>query len=182
MSLQIPVLLSPPNKNKEEAIMIGRIQACLATSTLSVLLSVHALGGSVAAADLGYAVATTGTRLLALEGAGVEIKVLVEEATLGGTELELGELTIPSKFDSGGHPHGSMEIFYMLSGEMEHVVEGEAHVLKPGMVGTVRAGDEVTHRCLSDTPCKSLVIWAPGGEVARIEKGFGMTSRALPLQ
>lgn len=31
--------------------------------------------------------------------------------------------------------HGAVEIFYVISGELEHVVNGWSYLLKPGMVG-----------------------------------------------
>jgi uncharacterized cupin superfamily protein len=65
-----------------------------------------------------------------------------------------------------------VEIFYVLEGTLEHVVNGVTHVLTPGMVGIVRAGDEVAHRVPGDEPVRALVVWAPGGEVDRIAPGF----------
>ena len=94
--------------------------------------------------------------------------MLMDATTLGGSEVELGELTLPAKLDSGEHAHGSVEVFYVISGELEHVVNGKSQLLKPGMVGYVRPPDKVIHRVPGDTPVKTLVIWAPGGEEARI--------------
>jgi len=110
-----------------------------------------------------------GIRILENE-TGVSIKMLVEESTLGGTEVEVGQITIPGNSESRGHAHGTTEIFYVLSGVMEHVVNGEAHVIEPGMVAIVRAGDEVVHRITSEEPCVALIIWAPGGEADRLAK------------
>jgi quercetin dioxygenase-like cupin family protein len=87
---------------------------------------------------------------------------------MGGSEVEMGEMILPAKLDSGEHSHGSVEIFYVISGELEHVVNGKSHLLKPGMVGYVRPPDKVIHRVPGDVPVKTLVIWAPGGEGARI--------------
>ena len=55
---------------------------------------------------------------------------------------------------------------------MNHVVNGTAHVLDPGMVGIVRPGDSVQHEALDDKPVKTVVIWAPGGEVERLRGVF----------
>jgi quercetin dioxygenase-like cupin family protein len=98
---------------------------------------------------------------------GTELRMLVGAAELGGTEVELGELTFPAGADSGDHVHGSTEIFYVLAGELEHVVNGRSSVLKPGTVGFVRPPDRVRHKTGSGG-AKALVIWAPGGESARI--------------
>ena len=37
------------------------------------------------------------------------------------------------------------EIFYVLEGELEHVVNGESHTLMPGMLGYVKPPDRVNH-------------------------------------
>jgi quercetin dioxygenase-like cupin family protein len=124
-----------------------------------------------ASAQARYEAAPRGTRVL--ERGALSIKVLVEAANLGGAEVEVGEVTFPADGSPArGHRHGAVEIFYVLEGELGHVVNGEEHRLTPGMVGIVRPGDEVVHRVLSQGPVKALVIWAPGGEVARIAPGF----------
>lgn len=117
-----------------------------------------------------YEKSTSGIRYL--ERGGLSIKVLVEASNFGGTEVEIGEITFPAKSPGGNHVHGTNEIFYVLSGRMDHVVNGESNVLEPGMVGIVRVGDTVSHVVLSDEPVKALVIWAPGGEVERIASVF----------
>jgi quercetin dioxygenase-like cupin family protein len=99
---------------------------------------------------------------------GTELKLLLGADALGGSELELGEITFPPNADSGDHVHGSTEVFYVLSGELEHVVNGKSSLLKPGMVGSVRPPDRVRHKTGPGGPTKALVIWAPGGEAARI--------------
>ena len=96
------------------------------------------------------------------------IRMLLDESNLGGTEIEIGEITFAPASNSGSHPHGSTEIFYVLSGELDHIVNGETQVLKPGMLGFVRPPDEVNHVVRGDEPVKALVIWAPGGEAGRI--------------
>lgn len=97
---------------------------------------------------------------------GFELRVLLDASNLGSGEIELAELFFPAGTDSGDHPHGVVEIFYVLSGELEHIVNGESKLLKPGMVGFVRPPDMVRHRTASDT--RALVIWVPGGEAQRI--------------
>jgi quercetin dioxygenase-like cupin family protein len=121
-----------------------------------------------------YARSTAGTRWLESER-GTTIKLLVEAANLGGSEVEIGEITFPGgpRPAGQGHLHGSIEIFYVLSGEMNHVVNGESHLLKPGMVGIVRPGDRVAHGVNSTDPVRALVVWAPGGEADRIRGGTG---------
>lgn len=117
-----------------------------------------------------YSRSGRGTRWL--EGPEVSIKVLVEAANLGSAEVELGEITLAAKSVSVMHRHGSIEIFYILSGTMDHVVNGASHVLEPGMIGIVRPEDSVVHRVVSEVPVKALVIWAPGGEAERLAGFF----------
>jgi len=101
---------------------------------------------------------------------GTRLRMLVEKGTLGGDEVELGEITFAPNADSGEHAHGSTEIFYVLEGELGHVVNGKSHVLKPGMVGFVRPPDRVRHQ-VGPTGARALVIWVPGGESGRVTSG-----------
>ncbi len=118
-----------------------------------------------------YEPGTAGTRVLD-GGGGFAIKMPVEEVNLGGTELEIGEIVFPAGSRGGGHRHTSIEIFYILSGELDHIVNGVSHPLTKGMVGIVRTGDTVVHRVTSDEPVHALVIWTPGGEAGRIAPGL----------
>ncbi len=120
-----------------------------------------------------YEAATSGTRWLA--GAnGLAIKMLVESSNLGGPEVEIGEITFPMGSGNGdaSHTHAHVEIFYILEGTFDHIVNGEAHRLTPGMVGIVRPGDRVVHRVVGNAPVRALVIWAPGGEAERLSGVF----------
>ena len=96
------------------------------------------------------------------------IKVLVEEATLGSTGAEMAEIYFPPGFKGTTHPH-ELEIIYVLEGELDHIVNGESHILKPGMVGVVREPDLVVHRTNSVEGVRTLVVWPLGKEVG----GFG---------
>ena len=147
-------------------------------TTLTIAAVLALVGPAVAqeAGDRGgggpeYERSTVGTRWLESEN-GLTIKVLVEAANLGGSEVEVGEITFLGgpRAPGQGHLHESIEIFYVLSGTMNHVVNGESHILEPGMVGIVRPGDRVAHGVSSTEPVKALVIWAPGGEVDRIAR------------
>lgn len=130
--------------------------------------------GQQAAQSLPYSPAVTnGTRWF--EGAGgLRIKMLVEASNLGGAEVEVGEITFPvgSGLAGRGHTHGAVEVFYVLSGELHHVVNDTTHVLTTGMIGIVRPGDRVIHRVRSEEPVRALVIWAPGGEAERLAPFF----------
>ena len=99
---------------------------------------------------------------------GTTLRLLLDERNVGGKEVEIGEITFPPGVNSGDHLHGSTEIFYVLSGELEHVVNGKSQILKPGMIGFVRPPDKVNHVVPGKEPVKALVIWAPGGEAQKI--------------
>ncbi|MEJ2087044.1 MAG: cupin domain-containing protein [Gammaproteobacteria bacterium] len=120
--------------------------------------------------DPTYEPVSTGTRVLS--SGELAIKVLVEADNLGSSDVEVGEITFPADHRSAGHSHGAIEIFYVVSGRMNHVVNGTAHVLTPGEVGIVRPGDTVVHEALDGAPVRAVVIWAPGGEVERLRRVF----------
>lgn len=104
-----------------------------------------------------------------VSGSGTEIRLLLSESNLGGAELQVGEITFPPGTDSGDHRHGATEVFYVLSGALEHVVDGVSEILGPGDLGFVRPPSRVNHKTdPAGPPVKALVIWAPGGEGTRI--------------
>ena len=96
------------------------------------------------------------------------LKRLLDSANFGGTELDVAELTFGPDYQGRVHTHAPIEIFYVLSGRLRHVVNGVAADLDPGMIGVVRPGDEVEHIVLSDQPLRMLVIWVPGGLAERL--------------
>lgn len=95
-------------------------------------------------------------------------KLLLDESSLGGKELEMAEFILPAGTVSERHEHGSVEILYVLSGVLDHELNGEAHRLTAGMIGIVRPGDTVRHIVPKDANVKLLVIWTPGGEAQRV--------------
>ena len=124
---------------------------------------------AVTAQEASYDIGSKGTRFLEFAGGASSFKILLEEANLGGQELEIAEHSFAPGTNIGGHAHTSIEIFYVLSGELEHTVNGETVLLTPGMVGVVRNGDEVIHGVPSaDIPARVLIIWTPVGEIKRI--------------
>ena len=116
----------------------------------------------------GYSYATKG--LVEFQDAGEHWKLLLDASNLGGRELDMAELTLPAGEVVGSHHHGAVEIFYVLSGTLGHEVNGEMHMLTPGMVGVVRPEDAVRHLVPKDGDVRMLVIWAPAGEA---QKFFG---------
>ena len=103
------------------------------------------------------------------------IKVLVEEANLGTAGAEVGEVFFPPGWEGDSHYH-ELEIIYVIEGELEHIVNGETHILTPGMIGIVRIPDEVIHKTLSDDGARVLVIWPLGNEVKGLQ---GMTETPI---
>jgi quercetin dioxygenase-like cupin family protein len=116
-----------------------------------------------------YARSSVGTRILKSAN-GLAIKVLLERSNLGGGEVEVAEITLPPNPNAASHRHGSSEILYILSGELDHVVNDTSYLLRAGMLGVVRPGDRVAHRVHSSEPVRALVIWTPGGEVERLAR------------
>lgn len=98
---------------------------------------------------------------------GTQLRVLVDAASLGGSEVEVGELTFTANSESAEHQHGVTETFYVLEGELTQVVNGKPIRLGPGMVASIRSTDHVVHRA-GPAGARALVIWAPGGEIARV--------------
>ena len=100
--------------------------------------------------------------------------MLVEASVLGSSGVEIAEVTMPVGSGAGpaSHRHGSTEMIYVISGELDHVVNGETHRLTAGMVGIVKPSDTVIHRVVGQAPVKALLVWAPGGEVERLATRF----------
>jgi len=97
---------------------------------------------------------------------GTTLKLMLDTSNVGG-DVAVGEITFPPNTDSGDHKHGAIEIFYVLSGELEHVVNGKSEILKPGMTGYVRPPDTVRHKT-GAAGAKAVVIWVPGLEAQKI--------------
>lgn len=98
---------------------------------------------------------------------GTTLRMLMDQEMFQGTELEVGELIFAPNTDSGDHVHGSTETFYVLEGELEHIVNGQSIKLTTGMIGTVRPPDKVRHKT-AGAGARALVMWAPAGEAARV--------------
>ena len=97
---------------------------------------------------------------------GTTLRLVLDSANVG-KEISVGEITFPPNSDSGDHAHGAIEIFYVLSGELEHVVNGTSQILKPGMVGYVKPPDKIRHKT-GPAGAKAVVMWVPGIEGSKI--------------
>jgi len=97
---------------------------------------------------------------------GTTLRLMLDESNVG-PEVTLGEMIFPPNMDSGDHQHGAIEMFYVVSGELEHVVNGRSQILKPGMSGFVRPPDKVRHKT-GAAGAKVVVVWVPGDEGKKI--------------
>lgn len=97
---------------------------------------------------------------------GTTLRLMLDESNVG-PEVTVGEIIFPPNSDSGDHPHGAIELFYVVSGELEHVVNGKSQILKPGMAGYVKPPDLVRHKT-GPAGAKAVVIWVPGDEGKKI--------------
>jgi len=97
---------------------------------------------------------------------GTTLKLMLDDTNVG-PEVTLGEMVFPPNQDSGDHQHGAIEMFYVVSGELDHVVNGVSHVLKPGMTGYVKPPDKVRHKT-GPAGAKVVVVWVPGEEGKKI--------------
>ncbi|HEX7137495.1 MAG TPA: cupin domain-containing protein [Vicinamibacterales bacterium] len=97
---------------------------------------------------------------------GTTLKLMLDDTNVG-PEVTVGEMVFPPNQDSGDHQHGAIEMFYVVSGELDHVVNGVSHLLKPGMTGYVKPPDKVRHKT-GPAGAKVVVIWVPGEEGKKI--------------
>jgi quercetin dioxygenase-like cupin family protein len=97
---------------------------------------------------------------------GARLHLILSDANLG-PEVSVGEITFPPNADSGDHTHGAIEILYVLSGALEHFVNGKSEILTPGMAGYVKPPDKIRHKT-GPAGAKVLVVWVPGEEARKI--------------
>ena len=124
------------------------------------------------AVTLGFFIAGTASAQSEKQGTtykspgGSTLRLILDDTNVGA-DVSLGEMVFPPNSDSGDHAHGAIEIFYVLSGELEHVVNGKSQILKPGMVGYVKPPDKIRHKT-GPAGAKVVVMWVPGAEANRI--------------
>jgi quercetin dioxygenase-like cupin family protein len=97
---------------------------------------------------------------------GTTLHLILDDSNLG-PEVSVGEITFLPNADSGDHVHGSIEILYVISGQLEHFVNGKSQILTPGMAGYVKAPDKIRHKT-GPAGAKVLVVWVPGDEAKKI--------------
>jgi quercetin dioxygenase-like cupin family protein len=97
---------------------------------------------------------------------GTTLRLMLDESNVG-PDVTLGEMVFPPNSDSGDHKHGATEMFYVVTGELDHVVNGKSQILKPGMAGYVKPPDSVRHKT-GPAGAKVVVVWVPGDEGKKI--------------
>ena len=150
---------------------------CVASFLSTNSVAGDSVGESEAKQATTYARSSSGTRQFQWDsenGPGW-IKVLIEEANLGSSGAEVIEIFFPPGHEGQSHFH-ELEILYVIEGELGHIVDGEMHVLTPGMVGIVKYPQEVVHKTLSEDGVRVLVIWPLGNEVKGLQ---GMTESPI---
>ena len=98
-----------------------------------------------------YEKESTGTRRLEWDDVNDIgwIKIMLEQANLLEAGVEVAEIYFPPGYQDVAHMH-ELELLYVLEGELDHIVNGVSHILKPGMLGVVKEPDLVVHRSHSD--------------------------------
>ncbi len=133
----------------------------LAFSTTVALVPTVAL-----AQEITYRPITSEALRESAPGGAIGFKILVDSANLGSEETRIAELTFPVGYAGQSHLHDAIEIFYVLSGQFGHEVDGVSGTLAPGDIGIVKPGDRVTHSVMGNKPVVVLTIWLPGGAAA----------------
>lgn len=89
--------------------------------------------------------------------------VLKQEDTQG--RYSLIDMVLSPTFDSSpGHSHREhSETFYIVSGQMEWTVEGEAHILGPGDTVYIPPFAHHIARAVGGESPRALLIWEPAG-------------------
>jgi quercetin dioxygenase-like cupin family protein len=100
------------------------------------------------------------------------LRMLLDVPQLGGGQVSVGERNYPPNYESPEHTHKSIELIYVLGGEFQHVVNGQTHLLTPGMLGVVKPGDKVRHKTGASGAVRTLMIWVPGTDGSELAKGW----------
>ena len=99
------------------------------------------------------------------------LQMLLDAPQIGGSQVSVGERSYPANYESAEHTHQSIELIYVLSGEFQHVINGETHLLKTGGLGYVKPGDKVKHKT-GASPAKTLMIWVPGTDGTHLARDW----------
>lgn len=124
------------------------------------------------------ATVSDGTRRLTL--GNITVRVLAEARNLDEQGVEVAEIVFPAGLSGGDHLHDQLELFYIVSGRLEHTIDGVARVVEPGQLAIVRPGSRVRHSVPFDDPVVAVVVWSPGGAVRDLIEDYGFREAPLP--
>ena len=86
---------------------------------------------------------------------------LVTEATMPGAEQTLGVVTIAPGRRNPLHAHPNCEeLLYLISGELDHSLDGAMYRLRPGDAIRVPAGARHDARCAGQEPATMVVCYS----------------------
>jgi len=89
------------------------------------------------------------------------IKWLFSGATSPGAAQTLGYVVIEPGGKNPLHAHPNCEeVLYLISGELEHSLEGDSYRLRPGDAIRVPAGAKHDARCVSPEPARMVVCYS----------------------
>lgn len=122
----------------------------------------------------------------ASSGGADHLRLLLSSETLGSDGLEIARLTLPggdgitcADKPCQAHQHPVDEILFVVSGRLEHVVEGEVQMIGPGMLAVAPKNSNVVHNVLSEEPLEVLLVWPATGEFDRLVQHYGLRETTL---
>ncbi len=122
----------------------------------------------------------------ASSGGPDNLRLLLTSASLGSDGLEIAVLNLPggdgktcADKQCSSHQHPVDEVFYVLSGRLEHIVDGESLTVEPGMLAIATRNQSVIHNVLSEDPLVALIIWMATGEFDRLVEHYGLQETVI---
>jgi quercetin dioxygenase-like cupin family protein len=115
-----------------------------------------------------------------LRSGELSIKVIAYRDN-GPENVAIGEITLPSGFDSKAHGHVSAEWIYVNSGKLKQTVNGVVEELSAGGLSIAPPNSTLVHQVTSKEPAKLLIFWLPANEVDRLADG-GFRYEAITTQ
>ncbi len=152
----------------------------VAAFTCSGYLEAHELDHTPAASTAARQATSGG-------GDGLRLQLLLSFETIGSDGLEIAHLTLPggdgvtcANKPCQAHQHPVDEIMFVLQGQLEHVVEGDAQIIAPGMLAVAPRNRNVAHNVLSEEPLEVLIVWPATGEFDRLVRHYGWSETMIP--
>lgn len=111
---------------------------------------------------------------------GATLSITAGSEATDGEYLVL-DMLAPPTFENGLHTHGPSEVFHVIEGEARLHVNGEDHILGPGMSGYVPGGEVHGFANAGDDVCRVIAVMTPGSvEGFFHEVGQPSVDRSLP--